>query len=248
MRVDDFYSTLLPAFSIAMYALYAVLLFRLSNRYKQALARGEPPVGLFPDGYFTSFAMQLVPQTITGFVIDDWFLMLSRLLTLAAVLIVYGRIARAKGTMSRGRFYAWAGLWLFVLIGGLFIWNENDPLQDFVRHWKTVLSWICTIVAFVFLWRGQRLVAAELFRHFAKGRKTMKRLGLSVVRWFSLAPQILYYHHTHSAAPRILTFFLGGFDPILLGAIVSTFGVTLTLLGAGLGYLKGSRSRGLEQA
>ena len=241
--MDFLYTTLLPTFSIVMYVLYAILLFRLADRYKQAMARGEAPVGLFPDGYFTSFAMQLVPQTITGFVIDDWFLMLSRLLTLAAVLTVYGRIARARGTMSRGRFFAWAIAWLILFVGGLFVWNQNDPLQDFVRRWETVLSWTCTIVSFVFLWRGQRLVAAELFKHFARGRKTMKRLGLSIVRWFSLAPQILYYHHTHSAAPRILTFILSGFDPILLGAIVSTFGVTLTLLGAGLGYLKGSFSR-----
>jgi hypothetical protein len=240
---DVFYSAVLPTFSILMYVLYAVLLFRLADKYKQALARGEMPVGLFPDGYFTSFAMQLVPQTITGFVIDDWFLMLSRLLTLAAVLTVYGQIARARGTMSRGRFLAWAVGWLVLFVGCLFVWNQNDALQGFVGHWETALSWICTIVSFVFLWRGQRLVAAELFKHFARGRKTMKRLGLSVVRWFSLAPQILYYHHTHSAAPRILTFILGGFDPILLGAIVSTCGVTLTLLGAALGYLKGSRSR-----
>src|SRR5258708_27804420 len=111
MRMDDLYTTLLPTFSIAMYVLYAVLLFRLADRYEQAVARGEPPVGLFPDGYFTSFAMQLVPQTITGFVIDDWFLMLSRLLTLVAVLVGYGRLAPARGTISRGPVSACAGLW-----------------------------------------------------------------------------------------------------------------------------------------
>src|SRR5260221_13714525 len=111
MRMDDLYTTLLPTFSIAMYVLYAVLLLRLADKYKLAIARGEAPVGLFPDGYFTSFAMQLVPQTITGLVIDDWFLMTSRLLTLVAVFAVYGRIAPARGTVSRGRFYPRAGRW-----------------------------------------------------------------------------------------------------------------------------------------
>jgi len=57
--------------SALMYVIFAVGLFTLGAQYHAAVIRKEPGPGQFPEGYFTMLTIQLVPLTITGFVLQD---------------------------------------------------------------------------------------------------------------------------------------------------------------------------------
>jgi len=57
-----------------MYVIFAVGLFTLGAQYHAAMIRKEPGPGQFAHGYFTMLTIQLVPLTITGFVLQDAYI------------------------------------------------------------------------------------------------------------------------------------------------------------------------------
>src|SRR5271169_3958244 len=86
--------------SAFMYVLYDIGLWNLGLRRHAATVRKEPPVGQFPDGYFTMLAVQLLPLTVAGFARHDVFVIATRVATLVTVLIVYGISASKNGTFD----------------------------------------------------------------------------------------------------------------------------------------------------
>jgi len=60
--------------SALMYVIFAVGLFTRGAQYHAAMIRKEPGPGQFAHGYFTMLTIQLVPLTITGFVLQDAYI------------------------------------------------------------------------------------------------------------------------------------------------------------------------------
>src|SRR5258708_39863374 len=104
--------------SALMYVIFAVGLFGLGAQYHAAMIRKEPGPGQFAHGYFTMLTIQLVPLAITGFVLQDEYIIGTRLGTLAVVIVVYGMISSRDGTLHARRYRLWMAFWLSVAILG----------------------------------------------------------------------------------------------------------------------------------
>jgi hypothetical protein len=224
--------------SAVMYVIFAVGLFALGAEYHAAMIRKDRNIGQFPEGYFTMLAVQLLPLTITGFVLRDPYIIGTRIGTLLVVLIVYAMVTSVNGTFNTLRYRLWTGFWLSVAILGPMVWFESGPLRTFVHDWEKWLSWSTVVVMILFVVKGQRAVAKTLFLHYVHGNYSIKRFSLQVVRFFGFTLQAIHYW----VVPTQATPFLG-LDPIFLQGALGTLGVTMVLFGSMFGFIWGAKAR-----
>jgi hypothetical protein len=224
--------------SALMYVIFAVGLFALGARHHAALVRSEVGPGQFPEGYFTMFAVQLVPLTVTGFVLLDGYIIATRIGTLFVVVIVYAMVSSRDGTFTDFRYRAGLTFLLSAAILGTMVWLISATLRDFVHDYEKWIAWISVGVMLLFVIRGQWAVAKALFRHYLQGNYTVKRFSLQMVRLLGFAAQAVHYGYRPTAAAPLF-----GYDPIFVQAVMGTLGVAGVILGSILGFILGSRAR-----
>src|SRR5258708_38189487 len=86
-------NNLFQKLSALMCVIFAVGLFALGAKYHAAVVKNQIGPKQFPRGYFTMLAIQLVPLTITGFVLHDAYIIGTRVGTLIVVVLVYGMVS-----------------------------------------------------------------------------------------------------------------------------------------------------------
>jgi hypothetical protein len=224
--------------SALMYVVFAVGVFTLGAQYHAAMIRKEPGPGQFPEGYFTMLTVQLVPLTITGFVLQDPYIIGTRLGTLAVVIVVYGMISSPDGTFHAWRYRLWITFWLAVAILGPMVWLESPHLRAFVHDYQNWIAWLSVIAMVAFVVRGQWVILQALFRHFVQGNYTIKRFSLQVVRFLGFALQAIHYWFVPTTAATFL-----GFDPIFLQGFTGAVGAASVIIGSLLGLIWGSGAR-----
>jgi hypothetical protein len=225
--------------SALMYVIFAVGLWSLGARYQAAVVRGEPPPGQFPEGYFTMLAVQLIPLTITGFVLKDVYIIATRTGTLGIVLTVYGMVASKDGTYDTWWYRLRMTFWLSVAIMGPMVWISSVHLQVFVHDWEQLIAYASVAVMIAFVIWGQGVAAKELFRHYVQGHYTVKRFRLQVVRFFGFALQAAHY----GLAPLIEDEPFAWRDPIFLQGTIGAIGAFSVLAWSILGMIKGTGAR-----
>lgn len=225
-----------------MYALYAVGLVRLGYAHHEAMQRGEE-VKQYPTGYFTFLTIQLIPLLVTGLVIGDNYVIITRVAALGAVLFAYSLSQSEKGTFLSRRNLFWMRVAASITVSLVIIWGTSPGFRDFVRDFQPLVVWGSVVVMIVFVFTGQRAVAHELFEHFINGNYSVKRLRLQFVRFFGFAFQSLAYWYVPSKAAPVL-----GIDPILLQGLIGTAGVIFVLVSALVGYLLGGKERRKQKA
>jgi hypothetical protein len=224
--------------SALMYVIFAVGLFALGASYHAAVIRKEPGPGQFADGYFTMLTIQLVPLTITGFVLQDAYIIGTRLGTLAVVIIVYGMITSRDGTFDAWRYRAWITFWLSAAILGPMLWIESARLRAFVHDYEQWIAWLSVITMIAFVVRGQWVILVALFRHYMQGHYTVRRLSLQLVRFLGFAFQALHYWRAPTTAAKFL-----GLDPIFLQGFTGALGAAGVIVGSILGVIWGTEAR-----
>jgi hypothetical protein len=224
--------------SALMYVIFAVGLFTLGAQYHAAMIRKEPGPGQFAHGYFTMLTVQLVPLTITGFVLQDEYIIGTRLGTLAVVIVVYGMISSRDGTFAAWRYRLWMTFWLSAAILGPMLWIESLRVRVFVHDYEKWIAWLSVLAMIAFVVRGQWEIVKLLFRHFMQGNYTVKRFTLQVVRFLGFAFQAAHYGLAPSAAAPFF-----GYDPIFLQGFTGAVGAAGVILGSLLGLVWGTRAR-----
>ncbi|HEY4403497.1 MAG TPA: hypothetical protein VGN55_02495 [Xanthobacteraceae bacterium] len=224
--------------SALMYVIFAVGLFSLGAQYHAAVIRKEPGPGQFAHGYFTMLTIQLVPLTITGFVLQDEYIIGTRLGTLAVVIVVYGMISSRDGTFEAWRYRVWMTFWLSVAILGPMVWLESIRLRVFVHDYQNWIAWLSVIAMVAFVVRGQWVIVVALFRHFVQGHYTIKRFSLQVVRFLGFAFQAIHYWYAPTTAAPFF-----GYDPIFLQGLTGALGAASIVIGSLLGLIWGTGAR-----
>ena len=225
-------------FSALMYVIFAVGLFALGARYHAALVRKEPAPAQFAEGYFTMLTIQLVPLTITGFVLQDEYIIGTRLGTLAVVIVVYGMISSLDGTFTTRWYRGWMTFWLASAILGPMVWLESTRTRVFVHDYQSWIAWLSVVTMIAFVVRGQWEIVKALFHHFIQGNYTIKRFSLQVVRFFGFTFQAIHYW---LAPTKAAPFF--GFDPIFLQGLTGAFGTACVIIGSLAGLVFGTQAR-----
>jgi hypothetical protein len=225
-------------FSALMYVIFAVGLFGLGAAYHAAVIRNEPGPGQFAHGYFTMLTVQLVPLTITGFVLQDAYIIGTRLGTLAVVIVVYGMITSRDGTFVAWRYRLWMTFWLSAAILGPMLWIESVRLRTFVHDYQQWIAWLAVVTMVAFVVRGQWVILMALFRHYMQGHYTVKRLSLQTVRFLGFASQALHYWLAPTAAAPFF-----GLDPIFLQGFAGALGAGGVIVGSILGLIWGTAAR-----
>jgi hypothetical protein len=224
--------------SALMYVIFAVGLFGLGARYHAAMIRKQPAPGQFAEGYFTMLTIQLVPLTITGFVLQDEYIIGTRLGTLAVVIVVYGLISSQDGTFAHWRYRLWMTFWLAAAILGPMVWIESVRMRVFVHDYEKWIAWLSVVAMIAFVVRGQWVILKALFWHFVQGNYTVKRFSLQVVRFLGFAFQAIHYWLAPTAAAPFL-----GYDPIFLQGFTGALGAAGVILGSLLGLIWGTGAR-----
>jgi hypothetical protein len=224
--------------SALMYVIFAVGLFALGTEYHTAMIRKDRSIGQFPEGYFTMLVVQLLPLTITGFVLQDAYIIGTRIGTLLVVLIVYGMVTSVDGTFHTWRYRLWVTFWLSAAILGPMIWVESEAVRAFVHDWEKWIAWSAVVAMILFVAGGQREVATTLFLHFVRGNYSVRRFSLQVVRFFAFALQAVHYWFMPTRAAPFL-----GLDPIFLQGALGTLGVAMVLIGSIFGFIFGTKAR-----
>jgi hypothetical protein len=224
--------------SALMYVVFAVGLFTLGAQYHAAMIRKEPGPGQFAHGYFTMLTVQLVPLTITGFVLQDEYIIGTRLGTLAVVIAVYGMISSRDGTFEAWRYRVWMTFWLSTAILGPMVWIESIRMRSFVHDYEKWIAWLSVVAMFAFVARGQWVIVKLLFRHFMQGNYTVKRFSLQVVRFLGFGFQAVHYWLAPSAAAPFF-----GYDPIFLQGFTGAIGAACVILGSLAGLVGGTEAR-----
>jgi hypothetical protein len=224
--------------SALMYVIFAVGLFTLGAQYHAAMIRKQPGPGQFAHGYFTMLTIQLVPLTITGFVLQDEYIIGTRLGTLAVVIVVYGMISSRDGTFEAWRYRLWMTFWLSAAILGPMVWIESIRMRSFVHDYEKWIAWLSVIAMIAFVVRGQWEIVKLLFRHFVQGNYTVKRFSLQVVRFLGFAFQAVHYWLAPSAAAPFF-----GLDPIFLQGFTGAVGAACVIIGSLVGLVWGTEAR-----
>jgi hypothetical protein len=224
--------------SALMYVIFAVGLFALGARYHAAVLRKEPGPGQFARGYFTMLTIQLVPLTITGFVLQDAYIIGTRLGTLAVVIVVYGLITSRDGTFEAWRYRVWMTFWLSVAILGPMLWIESERLRTFVHDYQQWIAWLSVVTMLAFVVCGQWVILVTLFHHYMHGHYTVKRLSLQFVRFLGFAFQALHYWLAPTTAAKFF-----GLDPIFLQGATGAVGAAGIIIGSILGVIWGTKAR-----
>ncbi|HEY6257237.1 MAG TPA: hypothetical protein VIY51_15745 [Xanthobacteraceae bacterium] len=224
--------------SALMYVIFAVGLFALGAQYHAAIIRKEPGPGQFAHGYFTMLTIQLVPLTVTGFVLQDEYIIGTRLGTLAVVIVVYGMISSRDGTFDAWWYRRWMTFWLSISILGPMVWIESVRLRAFVHDYEKWIAWLSVIAMIAFVVRGQWVILQALFRHFMLGNYTIKRFSLQIVRFLGFAFQVIHYGFAPSSAEPFF-----GYDPIFLQGLTGAIGAASVIIGSLAGLIVGTRAR-----
>jgi hypothetical protein len=182
--------------------------------------------------------IQLVPLTITGFVLQDPYIIGTRLGTLAVVIVVYGMISSPDGTFHSWRYRLWMTFWLSAAILGPMLWLESLRIRNFVHDYEKWIAWLAVIAMLAFVVRGQWVILKTLFRHFVQGNYTVKRFSLQIVRFLSFALQAVHYWFIPTAAAPFL-----GYDPIFLQGLTGALGAASVVIGSLLGLIWGTAAR-----
>ena len=225
--------------SALMYVIFAVGLWSLGARYQAAVVHGETPPKQFPQGYFTMLAVQLIPITITGFVLKDVYIIATRTGTLGIVLTVYGMVSSTDGTYDTWWYRLRMTFWLSVAIMGPMIWISSVRLQVFVHNWEQLVAYSSVAVMIAFVVWGQGVAAKELFLHYVHGHYTVKRFRLQVARFFGFALQAAHY----GLAPLSEDKPFAWSDPIFLQGALGTVGAFSVLAWSIVGMIKGTPAR-----
>ncbi len=226
--------------SALMYVIFGVGLFRLGVKYHAATMCGANNVGQFPPGYFSMLAVQLIPLLVTGLIISDPYIVGTRIWTLVMVLVVYAFTLSKDGTFLASKFRWWVLFWLAVAIMAPMLWAEHTGLRTFVHDWESIIVWVTIGSMILFVVRGQWEVAKALFHHFLAGNYSIKRFSLQVVRFFGFFFQAVHYFFVPSNAPAVIW---GTLDPIFVQGAIGTLGVSMVLIWALLGVVRGKRSK-----
>lgn len=224
--------------SALMYVIFAVGVFTLGSHYHAARIRKEPGPGQFPEGYFTMLTIQLVPLTITGFVLEDPYIIGTRLGTLAVVIVVYGMISSEDGCFHSWRYRLWMTFWLSTAILGPMVWLESRRLRTFVDNYQNWIAWLAVITMVLYVARGQWATLKTLFHHYMQGNYTIKRFSLQSVRFVAFALQAVHYWYEPTTAARFL-----GFDPIFLQGFTGALGAGGVIIGSLVGLFFGTTAR-----
>jgi hypothetical protein len=224
--------------SALMYVIFAVGLFTLGAHYHSCLIRKEPGPGQFPEGYFTMLTIQLVPLTITGFVLGDAYIIGTRIGTLAVVIVVYGLSSSEDGTFHSWRYRLWMTFWLSAAILGPMVWVESRWLRNFVQDYQNFIAYLAVITMIAYVARGQWVILKALFHHFMKGNYTIRRFSLQVVRFLAFALQAVHYGYEPSAAAPFF-----GYDPIFLQGLSGAIGAASVIIGSLIGLFFGTQAR-----
>lgn len=228
--------------SAAMYVIFALGLYNLGATHQEAVVKGTKDATQFPPGYFTMLAAQLLPLTLSGFLLSDLYLMGTRAITLAVVLLVYSMATTATGTFNTWRHKLWLGFWLSVFMIGPLIWASSPALVRFVEAHETWIVWFSVAVMVLFVVKGQFEVAKALFKHFILGNYTLKRFSLQIVRFLGFALQAVHYWYMPSAAKPIAMLGMK-IDPIFMQGAIGSLGVAVVLVGAVYGMARGTGAR-----
>jgi hypothetical protein len=231
-------TNLFQKLSALMCVIFAVGLYALGARYHAAQVRKEVGPKQFPRGYFTMLAIQLVPLTITGFVLHDAYIIGTRVGTLIVVLLVYGMVTSRDATFVAGRYRLWMTVWLAIAILGPMVWAESAIVRNFVRDHEKGIAAVAVLAMVAFVVRGQLVIAKELFRHFVDGNYTVKRFSLQAVRFLAFLFQSIHYWFNPTSAEKFL-----GLDPIFLQGALGVGGTFVVVAGAVVGFVRGSEAR-----
>lgn len=224
--------------SALMYVIFAVGLFALGARHHAAVIHNEAGPGQFPEGYFTMLAVQLVPLTVTGFVLQDGYIIATRIGTLFVLVMVYGLVSSQDGTFTAFRYRLGLAVLLSAAVLGTMVWLISATVRGIVHDYEKWIAWTSVAIMLLFVVRGQWAVAKALFRHYLQGNYTIKRFSLQLVRFLGFSTQAIHYGFIPTAAPALF-----GYDPIFLQAFIGAIGVTGVILGSLIGFLFGSRAR-----
>jgi len=224
--------------SALTYVVFAVGLFALGARHHAAVVRGEQGPAQFPEGYFTLLALQLVPLTVTGFVLRDGYIIATRVGTLFVVVIVYGMVSSRDGTFTAFRYKAGMMVLLSAAILGTMVWLASRTVRGLVHDYEKWIAWVSVAGMLLYVVRGQWVVAKALFWHFLRGNYTIKRFSLQTVRFVGFVTQAVHYGFVPTAAVPLF-----GYDPIFLQAMMGAAGVACIILGSLIGYVWGSVAR-----
>lgn len=243
---------LLLYFSELMCALVCWEMLKLGMDHQTSKCRiaqgadGAHEVGQFAPGYFTFLTVQTFPLLLTGLVIGDVFITLTRSAMLGIALVTYALTLSTDGALDNKRMRWWARFWIIVLMLGTMLWVQSQPVKQMVHEWEKWIAAASVITMLAFFIFGQLRVGWQLWRHFLRGHTTNKRLNIQFKRLLYFAPQAIYYWHAPSAADSIsLPFlgFLGTFDPIFFNGVTGTVGVMVVLLLALAGKLIGNKAQ-----
>src|SRR3989344_629048 len=216
--------------SALMYVIFAVGLIRLGASYHGATVSGAAGPGQFPEGYFAMLVVQLLPLTVTGFILSDVFVISTRIGTLVAALVVYGLVSSRDGTFDSPRYEWWATFWLAFGVPGTMFWFYSPTMQWIV--WSAIIAMFARVI-----W-GQRVAARTLFHHFVAGNYPTRRLRLQIVRFFAFLTQATHYWYVPSKAAPVF-----GLDPIFLQGAIALLGVAFVLMMALFGFIRGGEAR-----
>jgi hypothetical protein len=169
--------------------------------------------------------VQVVPFMITGFALNDEFIIWTRAMILVTILISYGLVTTVDGTFNTTRYKFWAFFWITSCMLGSMSWMHDGFLRKFVADHGTVISWVIVITMVVFTIKGQWSLAVDLFRHFMAGDKTLKRFRSQLPRFLMLFLPIPYYWFVPSQAAPVM-----GQDPVLITQLSGASGTLVVLL------------------
>ncbi len=236
---------LFPPLSTPMCAMFVYGLLRLGYQDQSTKVRsaGRRKVGQFAPGYFTFLTIQTVPMLLTGFVINDDYIMLTRGMMLVATVMVYGMTRSQDGALDTPSNRFWTVFWLVALVVSAMAWIRYAEVRILVREWE---RWIAaaSVITMLLLLIGQREVASQLYNHYLRGNRTNRRLTLQLERLLYFVPQVIHYWLLPStAAPIRIPFTHWQFDPILANGVIGTAGVTFVLVCALVGRIAGRSNR-----
>ncbi len=231
-------------FAEFMCALVVWGIIKLGFQHQSAKCRiaqsvpGAHEVGQFDTGYFTFLIIQTLPLLMTGLVIGDVFIIITRSGMLVAALTAYAMTLSVGGALDTKRIRSWGAFWVAVIMIGTMVWTQYPEVRSIVREWEKFISTISVVAMLLFLVKGQWSVAKQLLAHYFRGNTTNKRLTLQYMRLLYFVPQVIHYTLMPSQAEAFIIYVLGWrFDPILFNVWSGAVGVVVVIVLAMVGKL-----------
>jgi hypothetical protein len=221
--------------AVVMCVLYCMSVWLVAIKYHASIHKPSEKVKKFRHGYFTLLTIQIIPLMVTGFALNDEFIILTRGMTLITIVICYGLVSSADGTFNTRWYKIWIFFWMTVIVLGAMSWVHDGFARKFVEEYEKEISWAIVITMIVFTVKGQWSLAVDLFNHFKDGENTSKRLVSQIPRFLMLLLPIPHYWFAPSGAPLVM-----GQDPIFLAHISGASGTFVVLVSSMIGIAIGS--------